>query len=434
MSRFCHALVSRLRDREEGWLIIEIMISAVVLVVGALAIYSGLDGASKTSGKNRNRTEASILAQQDQERMRTMDATALSNYTRVATVKVGNLQYKVTSTATYVSDGSGAVSCTNASTTAQYLRIRSSVDDPTGQNAPVVEDSLLSPKPADGGAAVQIVGRGGTGIQGIPITLAEAPSTSLTTDSQGCALFGFLDTATDYGVNFSKTGYVDPSGQNVFTNAPITQVPGSTTLTQFQYDQAGTITASIVTSPSGLTATADTLSAFDTHIPGAQFRTFAISGGSSSATNLFPFTDAYTFYAGPCLPQKPPASSTKIATKIVTPGSSQTVTVTEPAVKVTVKDGSGNLVNGAQVWLTSSDTGCADSYGVSPDPALTTNSSGVFQQGFPYGHYRVCVKTGSGFSTRYGWADATNTSDNGVTVPTITANTASSSRDTDYCP
>jgi type II secretory pathway pseudopilin PulG len=420
--------LSRLRKEEGGWLIVEMMIGAVVLIIGGLAIYNGLDGASKASGRNRNRTEASILAQQDQERMRTMDATALSNYHRVATVQVGKLAYVVTSNAAYVSDTSGAVSCTNSSTTAQYLKISSSVADPTNVNQPVVEDSLLSPKPADAGAAVQIIDRNGTGVSGIPISLAEPPSTSVTTDSQGCALFGFLDTSTDYGVTFSKIGYVDPSGQKQFTDAPITQVPGSTTLTQFQYDLAGSVTANIVTAPvigtGGPTAAAaTTLSAFDTHIPGAQFRTFPISGNSVTANNLFPFTDAYTFFAGNCLTQKPPATSTKIATATVTPGStSQVVSVTEPAVKISTGS------SGAQVWLRSSDDGCSDSYG-----PITADTNGVVWQGFPYGNYRVCVKTGSGFNTRYGWDDVDNTGDSGMS-DSITASTSSFSRDTDYCP
>ena len=419
-------LRSRLRREESGWLIVEIMIGAVVLVIGGLAIYSGLDGASKASGRNRNRTEQSILAQQDQERMRRMDATALSNYSNVGTVKVGKLSYVVTSTASFVSDTSGAVSCTNSSTTAQYLKISSSVADPTGQNKPVVEDSLLSPKPADAGAAVQIIDRNGNGVSGIPISLAEPPSTSLTTDSQGCALFGFLDSGTSYGVTFSKAGYVDPSGTNQFTDQPITTVPGSTSLTQFQYDQAGTVTANIVTAPaigsSGPTAAAaTTLSAFNTHIPGAQFRTYSVSGSSATADKLFPFTDPYTFYAGSCLTEKPPATSGNLATATVTPGGSSTVTVTEPAVKVITG------VAGAQVTLTSSDPGCSDSY------VATADSSGNVWQGFPYGNYSVCVKTGSGFSAKYGWDDIDNTGDTG-TSKSISPTVSSFSRDRSYCP
>jgi Tfp pilus assembly protein PilV len=437
VSRFCHALIARLRRSEEGWLIVETMMGAVVLVVGALAIYNGLDGASKASGSNRNRTEASILAQQDKERMRTMDATALSNYSRVANITVGKLTYTVTSTATYVSDTSGAVSCTNASTTAKYLRIRSSVADPTGRNQPVVEDSLLSPKPADGGAAVQIIDRAGAGISGIPITLAEPPGTTVNTDDQGCALFGFLDSGTDYGVTFSKTGYVDPSGKAQFTNEPITQVPGSTTLTQFQYDLAGSVTANFVTAPTGFPLASKTLSAFNTHVPGAQFRSYTFTGASVVADKLFPFTDPYTFYAGACTTEKPPATSTKLATATVAPGSTtQSVTVTEPTVKVTVNDTNGALAPGAQVQLRSDDDGCTDAY---TDSSQTTGTSGagtgVFQQGFPYGTYHVCVINQDAplNRTRYGWGDVDNTGDGGTTI-TIPANTKSSDRNTAYCP
>src|SRR4051795_8291473 len=101
-------------SEEGGWLIVEMMIGAVVLVLTALAIYSGLDGASKASGRNRNRTVASYLAQQDQERMRTMDAAALSNnYTNTRTVTIAGVPYRVDSQATPINDTTGAVSCTN---------------------------------------------------------------------------------------------------------------------------------------------------------------------------------------------------------------------------------------------------------------------------------------------------------------------------------
>jgi hypothetical protein len=323
------------------------------------------------------------------------------------------------------------VSCTNSSTTAQYLKISSSVADPTNQNAPVVEDSLLSPKPADSGAAVQIVDRTGAGVSGIPVTLAEPPSTTVNTDAQGCSLFGFLDTTTDYGVTFSKTGYVDPSGQNQFTNAPITQVPGSTTLTQFQYDQAGAVTANIVTSPSGKTAAATQVSAFNSHIPGAQFRTFGISSGSASANNLFPFTDPYTFYAGGCLAEKPPATSTKVATATVPPGSTtQTVTVTEPVISLVVKR-NGSPSAGAKVWFTTiDDPNCVETYG----PFVTSSNTpvtGAIAVGLPYGNYAICGNTSGG--TRWGSDDdVDNTGDGGVNYGTL--NIDNSTKPTADCP
>lgn len=424
-----HAAGPRLSE-EDGWLIVEIMIGALVLVLGALAIYSGLDGASKTSGRNRNRSVASYLAQQDQERMRTMDATALSNYSRTVTITVAGVPYTVISNSTYVSDSSGSVSCTNSSTTAQYLRLRSTVYDPSNQNAPVVEDSLLSPKPRDGGAAVQIVDRNGSGVSGIPISLAQSPFSTITTDSQGCSLFGFLDTSTNYGVNFSQTGYVDPTGTGQIMNAPITQVPGSTTLTQFQYDLAGSVTVNFVTS-SGTASKATSLSAFNAHIPlTPSLRTYSLgsSPGVSTATadKLFPFTDPYTFFSGSCLAEKPPATSNKLATATVGPGStSQTVTVTEPAIKTTVQDRFGTALSGATVYITESDAGCNDAY-----TDTSTTGGALSNPGYPYGHFYVCASQGG----RWGWYAGTvdNTADTGATVPPFRV--SSSSKSGTYCP
>jgi Tfp pilus assembly protein PilV len=427
---------ARVREEQDGWLIVEIMIGAVALIITALAIYSGLDGASRTSGRNRNRSVASYLAQQDQERMRAMDATALSNYSSTRVVTVAKVPYTVNSTASFVSDTSGSVSCTNSSTTARYLKITSSVADPSNRNAPVVEDSLLSPKPSDSGAAVQIIDHNGTGVSGIPINLDQPPSWSSTTDSSGCVLFGFLDTGTSYTVSFSRSGWVNPLGVNAITGAPITQVPGTTTLTQFSYDQAGSVTANFQTTPSGgatQASKATQLTAFNTNLPTTpSLRNYGpfTSASSYQATGLYPFTGAYVFYSGNCLAEKPPSSSTKLAaaSAAVTPGSSQTVTVTEPAINVTVKNGSGVVVNGATVYLTESDSGCTDSY------TDTSNASGLLaNQGYPFGHYYVCATTGSGSSQRWGWNGAVdNTGDNGTSPFTITV--SSSSKNTTYCP
>src|SRR3954447_346824 len=173
--------------------------------------------------------------------MRTMDAAALSNYSVTRSVVVAGVTFKVSSTASFVNDNSGSVSCTNSSSTAQYLKISSSVADPSGRNAPVQQDSLISPKPDDGNAVVQIVDRTGvTGVPGISTTLQESPGTTKVTDTNGCSLFTFLDNGTQYHVAFSQPTYVDVDGVNA-VNGPITVVPGTVSTTQFQYDVAVTI-------------------------------------------------------------------------------------------------------------------------------------------------------------------------------------------------
>ena len=80
----------------------------------------------------------------------------------------------------------------------------------------------------------------------VPVTLQQSPGSTVSTDTQGCSLFTFLDNSTQYSVNFSLSGYVNVNGVNSVTG-PITVVPGNVSTTQFQYDRAGTITANFPT-------------------------------------------------------------------------------------------------------------------------------------------------------------------------------------------
>lgn len=406
-------LAARLPVREEnGWLIVEVMISAVVLVLAGLAIYSGLDGASSASGRNRNRTMAATLAQQDQERMRSMDASALNAYIKTPytqSITVGGLTYSVTSSAAYAADNTSSTSCTSASTLASYLKISSTVTDPTNKNKPVTIDSLLSPRADLSGAAVQIVDRTGTtGVPGIPVALDEDSSKNDTTDSNGCAQFGFLK-GSSYHVTFSKTGYVDVDGNNAQTSLPITVVQGRSTLTQFQYDNAGAIKASFK-DQSGGTAVGRGMTIFNTGLSGSQERSFftgtgltdsasAVASGGTMTTpvTLFPFTSAYSVWAGSCDAAKPPTANQRSAT--VTPGatitlSASTAYLMQPKLTVTVKrqTTSGGSVSNLQ----NADVRVTDVCGALYPQMTLTNSSGVTSSGYPFGTLTVCADDNAG--------------------------------------
>jgi hypothetical protein len=428
-------LSDRLRLREEqGWLIAELMMGALVLIIGGIAIYNGLDGASKTSGRNRNRSIAAYLAQQDQERMRSMDAAELSNgYTNSRLVTVDNVNYTVNSSAAYVNDTSGSISCTNSSSTAQYLKITSKVIDPAAKNAPVQDDSLLSPKPDDGNAAVQIVNRSGTtGVQGIAVGLQQPPGDTITTDTNGCSLFSFLDNFTNYTVAFSQPTYVDVNGNNA-VSGPITVVPASVSVTQFQYDIAGLIHVSFDTQVGGTTSstTGNAITLADSHMTQSPpLRTWNNSGNASTGfsdgalvsqldgTQLFPFTDQYAAYAGDCTANDPSTySATQIFAPVLGPGQTKSVTVREPAINIKTQK-SGTTTSGAHVTITETDSGCTSSY------VDTSNSTGALSHpGYPYGNYQVCVDYGSSFGHK-ATQNIANTSASG-TSSTYTINVTS---------
>ena len=148
------------------------------------------------------------------------------------------------------------------------------------------------------------------------MTLQQSPSTTVTTDSQGCSLFTFLDNSTNYTVGFSLANYVNVNGVNAVTG-PITVVPGNVSTTQFQYDKAGSITANF---PAGNACVG--ISVANTHLKltpavrgGSEFpQSNCVTSGTgtaNTATGLFPFTDAYAVYGGVCTSERPERSTAR---------------------------------------------------------------------------------------------------------------------------
>jgi Tfp pilus assembly protein PilV len=394
-------IFSRARMREEsGWLMMEVMMGAVVLVIAGLGIYQGLDRASKASGQNRNRSVAAYLAQQDQERMRGLDTSVLIGYETtpyVQTISVGGKNYTVTSKVFYANDSNGtSTSCTSTSTLASYLKISSIVTDPTGANGPVQMDSLLSPRSDQGGAAAQIVDRTGTnGVSGVTVNLVEPPAISDTTDASGCAQFGFLR-GTNYHVSFAKTGYVDKDGNNAITNKPLTVVTGSSSVTQFTYDLGGSITATFRdNSGANGTARGRGFTVFQSGLAGNQERYFttgtgltdfasataATSGTFTSPMTLFPFTSTYSVWAGACDAAKPPSN---LRTALVPPGGNVATSsyLWQPKVAITVKN--RTISGGTYTSLGTADVYVKDVCGAVYGPLTYSGSNGIYQAGFPY--------------------------------------------------
>ena len=90
------ARVGDLRD-ERGSILLEALASAVLLAVLTLAVLQEVDGATASSARNKARTVAAQLAEQDQERMRGMRFIDLSNYRDSNTVPVDGVAFTVDS-------------------------------------------------------------------------------------------------------------------------------------------------------------------------------------------------------------------------------------------------------------------------------------------------------------------------------------------------
>jgi Tfp pilus assembly protein PilV len=435
-------------SEEAGFALIEALIGAVVLIAIALATLAAIDRAQKTSAFAKDKSVAAALAEQDQARLRGLPADSLSNYgtnhTASRTVTVNGLNYTVASTVNWVRDSTGAtLSCTNNGTSqADYFQLTSTVSG-TGIQ-PVTITSLSAPPlsySSSRGTLVVQVNDGATpavGVQGVGVTIDGPVDQSATTNALGCAVFSFIP-AGAYDVGIARTGYVDYGG----TNNPHqnkTVAGASLTTATFIYDAAGSIDVNFETdisttaTPSISASRGYNASAFNTLVPAPQFRTASDPSApvaTVTLSTLFPFRTAYNTYAGTCATANPKTAipnanwfnSGNIGfddNAIVPPGNNVAVTVRQPALKVRVKNDLGTYINGANVTITQSGTGCApasltgwttvkhplantDGWITKPAYNFGGSTGNVpYDPGVPFGTYTVCADaiTGTGTNQR----------------------------------
>ena len=242
---------------ETGFGLIEGIVAAVILAVLALGLLAGIDGAAGSAGREKIRAVAASLAEQDQERMRTMRAVDLPEHARSWTTNVGGVDYTVVSAVDWVSDTSAAqVSCTSTGGKADLLRLRTTVTSArTGTNTAAVRISSLLAPPigsaggANGTLAVALENRDGAAVIGLPVTITATDGSytaTKVTNALGCALFTYIPADT-YDVAVNVSPYVDPDGTQAVVAADVTVAAGELSTKELQYDRKATLTASFDT-------------------------------------------------------------------------------------------------------------------------------------------------------------------------------------------
>lgn len=444
---------------EAGFALIEVLVSAALLVVIALALLSGADRAASTSLAGKGRSVAATLAEQDQERLRSMPVTALSNYHPTSrTVPVGNVNYSVTSRADWVRDTTGATqSCANDSSQADYLKISSTITSNVVGTAikPVTVSSIVAPPVGafaanQGTLAVKVLDSRSNPVVGMNVSITGARSLSDLTNTSGCAVFAYIPTG-NYHVLLNTAGWVNPSNQ---TAVDVTQVVSANVVNvaTVQYDRAAKVGVSFETVTSsgvvpsrgwGITAKGVDAGAGSYYFEGVPAGT---SQASIDATSLWPAQTGYMFYSGDCGGANPETAIPSSTWYSTAPGNGDVlaplpgtvngvVTVRQPPLSLTVKNGS-TLLQNATVVLTPVDTVCIK-------PTLTTDSSGratskltpTYDPGVPFGKYSgVCVWAQLGPNSYKKWTTSSQLSVTaaggpnnvpGTTSGTLDLNTAS---------
>ncbi len=406
-------------------MLIEVMIGAVILALATTAVLNGIDGAQKTGGRNKARSVAATLAEQDQERMRSLPVSQLVSYVTtplVRPVKVKGVDYSVKSLATWATDPGGVTtSCSSTTKTQANLRIVSQVTSPLTRGT-VDLASLVTPPPGagfstgEGRIIVKVVDRDQAPIQGVTVNLTGPNAYSDATNAAGCAVFPFVP-AGNYTASASSVGLVGWQGESPVTKATSSTAGISTAMT-LEMDQPSTFNVNFVVGNTATAAKSQFATVTNANLTAPGTKTFeAVPAGSPNllvtAAGLYPFIGTYGIYAGPCATNNPANAPTSSLALLQTfsPTPNQTFSpnpkIKMPPINVRVINSAGTLVSAspfATVTVKENDANCSTVF-----PPQTSNTSGALPEpGFPYGTYKICAQrtvAGTPAVTSHGHAD-----------------------------
>jgi Tfp pilus assembly protein PilV len=394
---------------------IEALVSAVLVAIMAIAFFGALNGSERVSGVSKLRAESAALAQDDQERMRSMPVTALNNLQQSSTRTVAGINFTVASRADWIADQAKAATCTTNGGAADYLKITSTVTPVTASSLkPVAITSTVTPAPGSfsgkGSLAITVVDRNAVGVAGVPVNVTGPATATAFTDANGCAFFGYLPAGTTYNVGPTKAGYVDPDG-NPTPTVGVTINDQQVATQAFTYDLAGAANVTFYSKPTNALG-----ASLNINVNTSQWKLVAYNGSHTprtfgpgypttvptsspwpstgalatfNAPLLFPFTSAYGLYAGQedCAKNDPAQNSVVDPGLLVPPGNtSLAYTQQLPALNVygTV---AGAPTNKLRVRITSLTTSCGGWSFV-----RQTNAAGLLDDpGVPFGTYKVCA-------------------------------------------
>ena len=459
---------------DAGDTMIEVMVAVLIVGLIGAATFTGFNAVASLSGQQRHEVQANQISQQDEERLRGLTSTELSA-TAPATGSTGSTYgnvtypvtldgetYTVTSSTRFVSASGGTSSCTTSGTSADYVETSSEVQWANSNDGrpPVIEQSVISP-PTGGSLIVEAeINNTTTGIAGVTIT-ATGPGSSnltqtLTTDANGCAVFGGLSPGT-YSVSESDSGYATETG--VTTQSAII-VAGTTQAITFQLGQLGTALGTFQTFVNGTTPTAINWDSFSISNPNVtpSPQSFGTGGGASassvSSTSSTVFPTTYNAYAGTCISDDPEGSTSTTGTTgttgttpaaytdplLTVPGGgsgSAVVTVPTMLLELSTQQGSSTSqpvtapAGTALPYTVTTYDSCTPTPGVArtlstPPKSLTVGTATVYPVQAPYGSsVQVCfANTVSSTTKDTGLLPSSgqiaNTNLNGTTITALT--------------
>lgn len=422
---------------ERGSMLIEVMVSAVLLIVLALAALAIIDRSGEASAMNRARSVATALGQQDQEYVRQMpwskletvipDSTAPGTLLPVIagdsgsgrTIPIDSIDYNVATTVEIKVDTNSRTACLAGWKNKRVL-ITTKVTPPSGiKMKPVVMRTervpLITDKADTGSVIVQLTRADGTPADGVPVSIG---GNVLNTDQDGCRVRNNIDPTPSMTVSWGEAGggWVDPNGAPVVTRV-LSIVAGRTAQLTGRFDSARTAVTTFQDEDGN---------------PGAWNSVTFVNGGITTVYNgvrsspvsaspftdysfggLFPFTSPYGVFAGNCWGNDPtiwggtPAlGNSGQANAFSLAAGSGTLKVLLPRVRITTPAAAGYRVFLRQDFRSDLmgrgrcdkpgagilPPGADPNYNAAPFKTSTAAAGGnVIDYPLPYGIYSICI-------------------------------------------
>ena len=407
---------------DDGMTIVELLVAMTIFAGVALSLAYTLQMALLSTRDNRSRVQAAHLAARELEIVRNnfgattngpamlaaesvvVNPDPLPGGTPGQPLKIDGTDYTVTRTVEWLPAGTGASPC-DGGTAINYpslaVNVKVSWANMKG-TPPVVSNTILTPPKGTLNStmsfvAVKVLGAAGTGVPGVPVTLSGPGGSSVVTSADdGCSVFA-VTTMGSYTASINSAGFVTFDGLTSSSKPPTTVTAGTLTQLNFAYDRASSIVVSYAD---------DGVHALPTPLPGLTYfntgllpsgtRTVPVGAASMTLSNLWPFSDGYSIWAGTCK-QADPASSgaSRPAAEPMTPGTTQTTAVALAPVQIKATRADGSPLPSTVVRAIPNDTtGCA-----AGELALTlgtTGAGGNLLTSLPGGAWKLQLLDGVG--------------------------------------
>jgi hypothetical protein len=459
----------------------EVLISTLLVGLIVVATFSGFNDTNRVSQDERAHDQATVLAAQSQEQLRSDPATtlnALASSAHEYTQTVGGTVYTITQSAKLVNGSGATAGCSNTKSeteASKYLSVTSSVNWTqlkASNRSAVTQSSVITP-PDGSGLEVDVTNQNSPE-EGIPNVSVLSSGGATTTGTNGCVIYAGIP-ATTANIEAYRLGYVTPSGEHKVIAKEVSIAPNITTHYHIYLGDGGTITAAFKNKGSSTytngsvieTVKGDTFVAFNNKMgvtpefevgsPKIEYPSEAeyepltgtTAGGYAPEArtaerspayptgNLFPFTNAWTVYAGDCTENNPSKYSPGATpgNAIVPPGGNEKANVPTSYVTLNVYKGANNTVKETtpqEVMITNqsctaqspqqvADNATKSSY----EHRQNTTAEGHLEVPFqPFGKFEMCVaynNVGTGIHRIYKSAIYTNESEAGPILPSIFA-------------